>query len=101
MWPSPLLPARMSANSILPLCAGCRSTWITSPGATRYCLPPARITAYIFHILRLSLFEIAGRSAEGAQAPREGSALEANLVILALNVDVRQIGLKIIIPFAG
>src|SRR3954453_3480035 len=39
--------ARMSANSIAPSLWGVFSTLITSPGATRYCLPPERMTAYI------------------------------------------------------
>src|SRR3954451_16550426 len=39
--------ARMSANSISPSRWGVFSTLITSPGATRYCLPPERMTAYI------------------------------------------------------
>src|SRR5579884_4430671 len=44
----------MSLNSTLPLsAAACVSSRRTSPGATLYCLPPARITAYIF-ILRCS-----------------------------------------------
>src|SRR5690348_10026992 len=39
--------ARTSVNSILPFSAGFWSTLITSPGATRNCFPPARMTAYI------------------------------------------------------
>src|SRR3954451_9704451 len=39
--------ARTSENSIAPSLWGVFSTLITSPGATRYCLPPERMTAYI------------------------------------------------------
>src|SRR4051812_42109045 len=41
------LTASTSANSILPPLCCVFSTLITSPGATRYCLPPERMTAYI------------------------------------------------------
>src|SRR4029077_3566548 len=39
--------ASTSPNSTFPSVSSCVSTRITSPGATRYCFPPARITAYI------------------------------------------------------
>ena len=34
-------------STALPTSAATFSIWTTSPGATRYCLPPVRITAYI------------------------------------------------------
>src|SRR5271165_5607674 len=46
--PSEALTASTSANSTFsPLVCGSFSISITSPGATRYCFPPARITAYM------------------------------------------------------
>src|SRR5947209_6078885 len=46
--PSPLETASTSLNSIVsPWLAGSFSILTTSPGETRYCFPPARITAYI------------------------------------------------------
>src|SRR5256885_15897403 len=41
------LTAKTSANSMSPPLCCVFSTLITSPGATRYCLPPERMTAYI------------------------------------------------------
>ncbi len=45
--PSSLLTASTSANSITPFSCAVRSILNFSPGETRYCLPPVRITAYI------------------------------------------------------
>src|SRR5208283_302012 len=46
--PSVALTARTSVNSTFsPLDCGSFSISITSPGVTRYCFPPARITAYM------------------------------------------------------
>src|SRR5580698_6121845 len=45
--PASPLTASTSANSTVWFSAATFSIFTTSPGATRYCLPPVRITAYI------------------------------------------------------
>src|SRR5881628_2194950 len=55
-WPSWLTSRTWLNSTELPLGLPSRSTLITCPGATRYCLPPVAITASMFSISLLVMW---------------------------------------------
>src|SRR5260370_4453702 len=120
IWPASPDTASTSGNSTGPSMLGNFSTRITSPGATRYCLPPARITAYMRLPPSISVVKVSphhrndqtsrahqrawaaltfscllcfhqGARAATAGVPRTDRQVQANSTILACGADDGQI----------